>query len=91
MRRKRLFSLLAFLTLLISLTIAMPIVHGDGAGPQGFSVPEKQEQQYPNLGSQLNQLVAAFESGRLSPQIAASDSLLYSGESVAVTIYLWTN
>ena len=91
MRRKRLFSLLAFLTLLISLTIAMPIVHGDGAGPQGFSVPEKQEQQYPNLGSQLNQLVAAFESGRLSPQIVASDSLLYSGESVAVTIYLSSN
>ena len=45
MRRKRLFSLLAILTLLISLTLAIPIVHGDG--PEDFTVPEKEEQAYP--------------------------------------------
>ena len=91
MPRKRLFSLLAILTLLISLTIAIPVVHGDGDGPEGFSVPEKQEQQYPNLGSHLNQLVATVEQGSLSPQQAAAESPIHSAESVAVTIHLSGN
>ena len=89
MRNKRLFSLLAVLTLVISLAVAAPIVHGDG--PDGFAPPEKQEPQYPNLGSHLSQLVAAIEGGGFSPQLAAADSLLYSGGSVAVTIYLTSN
>ena len=68
MRRKRLFSLLAILTLLISLTVAIPVVHGDGGdGPDGFTAPEKEEQAYPNLGSHLNHLVASVESGRATP------------------------
>ena len=91
MPRKRLFSLLAILTLLISLTIAIPVVHGDGDGPEGFSVPEKQEQQYPNLGSQLNQLVASVEQGQLSAKQAAADSPIHSSDSVAVTIHLSGN
>ncbi len=91
MRRKRLFSLLAILTLLISLTITVPIVYGDGDGPEGFSVPEKQEQQYPNLGSHLNQLVASVEQGQLSAKQAAADSPIHSGGSVAVTIHLSGN
>ena len=89
MRRKRLFSLLAILSLLISLTVVVPIVHGQG--PDDFDAPEKQEQQYPNLGSYLNQLVASVESGDLTDQDAASDSPIYSGGSVAVTIYLSSN
>ena len=89
MRNKRLFSLLAVLTLVVSLAVAAPIAHGDG--PDGFTPPEKQESQYPNLGSHLNQVVAAVEGGGFSPQLAAADSLLYSGESVAVTIYLTSN
>ena len=91
MPRKRLFSLLAILTLLISLTIAVPIAQGDGDGPEGFSVPEKQEQPYPNLGSQLNQLVASVEVGQLSANQAAADSPIHSGGSVAVTIHLSGN
>ena len=75
MRRKRLFSLLAILTLLISLTIAIPVVSWRRRRPDGFSVPEKQEQQYPNLGSHLNQLVASVEQGQLSAKQAAADSL----------------
>ena len=89
MRRKRLFSLLAILTSLISLTTVAPIVQGDG--PEGFSVPEKQEQEYPNLGSQLNQLVASVEEGQLSAKQAAADSPIHSGGSVAVTIHLSGN
>ena len=91
MRRKRLFSLLAILTLLISLTIAIPVVHGDGDGPEGFSAPEKQEQEYPNLGSQLNQLVASVDRGQLSAKQAAANSPIHSGESVAATIFLTAN
>ena len=41
MGRTRLFFLLAMPTLLISLTMAIPIVHGQG--PDDFTVPEKQE------------------------------------------------
>ena len=89
MPHKRLFSLLAILTLLISLTIAVPIAQGDG--PEDFAVPEKQELQYPNLGSHLNQLVASVEDGSLSAQQAASDSPIHSGGSVAVTIHLSGN
>ena len=91
MRRKRLFSLLAILTLLISLTIVAPIVQGDGDGPEGFSVPEKQELQYPNLGSHLNQLVASVEVGQQSAHQAAAHSPIHSGGSVAVTIHLSGN
>ena len=89
MPRKRLFSLLAILTLLISLTIAVPIVHGDG--PDDFTVPEKSESQYPNLGSQLNQIVGSVEEGEISASEAVSRSSLSSGESIAVTIYLTSN
>ncbi len=91
MRNKRLLSLVVILTLLISLTIAVPIALGDGDGPQGFSVPEKQEQPYPNLGSHLNQLVASVEQGQLSAKQAAADSPIHSGGSVAVTIHLSGN
>ena len=89
MRRKRLLSLLAILALLISLTVAIPIVHGEG--PDDFTAPEKQEQQYPSLGSHLNQLVASVESGASTPQDAAANASIHSGGSVAVTIYLSGN
>ena len=89
MPRKRLFSLLSILTLLIALTIAVPIAQGDG--PEDFTVPEKQELQYPNLGSHLNQLVAAVGEGSLSPQQAAANFPFHSAGSVAVTIHLSGN
>ena len=89
MGRQRLFSLLAILMLLISLAIAVPVVHNDG--PDDFAVPEKQDFQYPNLGSHLNQLAAAVEQGSLAPEQAAADSPISSGKSVAVTIFLTGN
>ena len=89
MRRKKLFSLLTILTLLISLTIAVPIAQGDG--PEDFSLPEKQELPYPNLGSHLNQLAASVEDGSLSAQQAAAESPIHSAGSVAVTIHLSGN
>ena len=86
LRISRTFSLFFVFTLLITLTIAAPVVHGDG--PDNFAVPEKQELRYPNLGSQLDQLVAAVEEGRLSPRQAAERSPTHSGESLGVTIRL---
>ena len=91
MRRMRLFSLLAMLTLLISLTVAIPVVQGDGGGGEDFTPPEKQEQAYPNLGSHLNEVVAAVESGARTAQQAAAGSPFHSGGSVAVTVYLSGN
>lgn len=46
---------------------------------------------YPNLGSQLNQLVASVEEGQLSAKQAAADSPIHSSDSVAVTIHLSGN
>ena len=86
MPSKRPFILLLVFILTVSLATAAPIVHGDG--PEDFSLPEKQELQYPNLGSHLNQLVAAVEQGQLSAKQAAADSPIHSGGSVAVTIHL---
>ena len=89
MRSKRPFTLLAIFALLISLTITVPIAHGDD--PEDFTVPEKQELQYPNLGSHLNQLIASVEEGSLSPERAAADSPIHSGGSVAVAIFQTDN
>ena len=89
MRSKRLFTLLAILTLLISLTIAIPIAHGDD--PYEFTVPEKQQLQYPNLGSHLNYLVTSVEDGGALSEEAAKGASIHSEESVAVTVYLSGN
>ncbi len=63
MHSKRLFRLLviaALAALAITLGVAMPGVYGDGDDKQ-YSIPEKTELKYPNLGSALNQLVARVE------------------------------
>ena len=92
MRRKRLLTLAAVLTLLIALAIAAPITSGEGGGDQfTANLPDKAEPAYPNLGSQLNQLVAMTESGAFSDREAASTSPLHSEGSVAVTIHLSGN
>ena len=54
-------------------------------------IPDKGELKYPNLGSQLSGLVARVEAGRATAEEAASESLVHSGESVAVTISLSGN
>ena len=42
----------------------------------------------PNLGSRLDDLVASVEAGEATAQEAAEEAAVYSGASVAVTIYL---
>ena len=93
MRRKRLFSLLAILTLVISLVIAMPAAHGDGGDDDVSSaaIPEKTPLKYPNLGSHLNQLAAGVEAGRATAAEAAGETAMHREESVAVTIHLSGN
>ena len=92
--------------LAVTLAVALPGVSADGgedkAAPiprsgettvdnQAPPIPEKAELNYPNLGSHLDQLVASVEAGQATAQGAASNSPLYSGELVAVTIHLSGN
>ena len=74
--------------LLITVVITMPAASADDDDDVVSSVA-KSEQQYPNLGSLLNQIVANFEEGRMSATHAAGGAALFSDESVAVTIHLW--
>ena len=66
------------------------IRRGDGAGgdDQALPIPDKEELNYPNLGSRLSGLVASVEAGKVTAREAAADTPVHSGESVAVTIYL---
>ena len=106
MKRFRFMVMAIMAALAVSLAVALPGVSADGgddkAAPiprsgettgddQSPPIPEKAELNYPNLGSHLDQLVASVEAGQATAQGAASNSPLYSGESVAVTIYLSGN
>ena len=55
------------------------------------TLPEKPELKYPNLGSNLDQLVASVEKGETSAKEAAEDAPVHQEASVAVTIYLSGN
>ena len=44
--------------------------------------------QYPNMDSNLNQIVEQAESGRFTAQAAAANAPIHSGTSVAVTLYI---
>ena len=55
------------------------------------TLPEKRELKYPNLGSNLDQLVASVEKGEVSAKEAAEDAPVHQEASVAVTIYLSGN
>ena len=68
---------------------AKPAVSGDVDGQ--FSIPEKAEMKYPNLGSTLDQMAATVEEGEVSARAAAKDAPVSQEESVAVTIYLSGN
>ena len=52
-----------------------------------YPVPGKAEPRYPNLGSDLNQLVANFEAGQ-AVEKAADNVAVHNAGMVAVTIYL---
>ena len=80
----------ALVTLAISLGVATPNVYGDGDDSRP-TLPEKPELKYPNLGSNLDQLVASVEKGKASAKEAAEDAPVHQEASVAVTIYLSGN
>ena len=83
---------------MVLLTVALAGVSADGdegkneeaaeGQEQSLPIPEKAELKYPNLGSYLDGLVVQVEGGETTSQDAASDALVHSEESVAVTIYL---
>ena len=68
-----------------------PASPGGGANGQALPIPDKGELKYPKLGSRLDQLAAGVESGQTSPEEAAADAPVHSGELVAVTIHLSGN
>ena len=80
----------ALVTLAISLGVATPNVYGGGDDTLP-TLPEKRELKYPNLGSNLDQLVASVEKGETSAKEAAEDAPVHQEASVAVTIYLSGN
>ena len=80
----------ALVTLAISLGVATPNVYGGGDDSLP-TLPEKPELKYPNLGSNLDQLVASVEEGETSAKEAAEDAPVHQEASVAVTIYLSGN
>ncbi len=86
MPNKRLLWLAAILTLLISLAVAIPTASADGPGD--FDIPPKPQLQYPNLGYSLNQQIDAVENQGVAAALAAAESPVHSGGSVAVTIHL---
>ena len=100
MPRKRQLRFLAIATLAaltVTLAVALPGVSADGGEEpkkdtdhgqeQVTPLLEKDELNYPNLGSRLDQLVASVEGGRTAEE-ASSGTSVYGEKSVAVTIYL---
>ena len=67
---------------------SIPRSGGTGGDNQAPAIPDKGELKYPNLGSRLDDLVASVEAGQTTAQEAAEEAAVYSGASVAVTIYL---
>ena len=55
------------------------------------TLPEKPELKYPNLGSNLDQLVASALEGETSAKEAAEDAPVHQEASITVTIYLSGN
>ena len=83
-------AIVALVTLAISLGVATPNVYGGGDDSLP-TLPEKPELKYPNLGSNLDQLVASVEKGETSAKETAEDAPVHREASVAVTIYLSGN
>ena len=68
-------------------------VHGPATASDDTlpTLPEKPDLKYPNLGSNLDQLVASVEEGETSAKEATEDAPVHQEASVAVTIYLSGN
>ena len=84
----RFLAIAIFAALAVTLAVALPGVSAAGDEDQGPPVPEKAELKYPNLGSQLDQLVTSVEDGETTAADAAAGTSMHREESVAVTIYL---
>ena len=86
-------------TLAIFLGVTTPQVYGSSDDDSPSTLPEKPELKYPNLGSNLDQLVARVEKGKTSAKEAAEEDETSAKEaapvhretSVMVTIYLSGN
>ena len=77
----------ALFTLIIPLALIANEVSGDG-DDDPYSIPEKSELKYPNLGSTLDRLVARVETRESSAEEAAKEAPVHQGSAVAVTIQL---
>ena len=78
----------ASLVMLIVLAVVAPGASADGQEDQVLTIPEKRELKYPNLGSQLDELVARFEDREMSEGQATGEAAIYQEELVAVTVHL---
>ena len=86
----RVLAVFVLFTLIIPLALIANEVYGDG-DDNPYSIPEKAELKYPNLGSTLNQMVARVETRESSAEEAAKEAPVHQGPAVAVTIYLSGN
>ena len=88
MRKKLLLATAALVILAILLVIPAHDTYTDeGDGVPQYPVPEKAEPRYPNLGSDLNRLVANVEAGQAVGK-AADNAPVHNAGMIAVTIYL---
>ena len=81
----------AIFVLMLTLIMMVPAVHAEGDEKGQFSVSEKKDLKYPNLGSHLSDLVARVEDGEAPAGEAAEEASIHREESVAVTIHLSDN
>ena len=86
----RVLAVFVLFTLIIPLAMTIASASADD-GDEPLPIPEKTEQNYPNLGSSLNQMVDKVAKGQLSAGEAAGEAVIYHEEAVAVTIYLSSN
>ena len=95
--RFRFMTIAILAALAVALAAALPGVSADGGEDknreqgQAPPIPDKTALNYPNLGSHLDELVTRVEAGQTTSKDAAGDTPVYSGESVAVTIYVTGN
>ncbi len=62
-----------------------------GSDDQVQFIPKKETLKYPNLGSNLDRLVASVEAGQATAQEAARSAPIHQDGAVAVTIHLASN
>jgi len=84
----------SLLTLMLTASIAVPAIHGDGYEDDQTIILEEledRELKYPSLGSALNDLVVRVEEEETSAWNAAREAAVHRDESLAVTIHLSGN